>query len=232
MTAISSTENDRRPIPLDRVTAVVLFLTLGGYPIFRSLEINFYRLDTRADWWLFWGIMSVGHWTCFGLIVWALRRNGEPWTSIGLDWGWFVRHRISFLAAFAVLLLGAFFVPKLRYGTEVPALTGLFPIWPVTTPERLFMIFGAVTAGVVEETLFRGFAFTRLRRVIANPWWILPITIAFFILLHGWPSSLAGAGNYALPGLVFGVAFILLRFRRLELLVTLHFAINAVALFL
>jgi membrane protease YdiL (CAAX protease family) len=100
-------------------------------------------------------------------------------------------------------------------------------IAPVSTAERLAMIFIAITAGVTEEVLFRGFAFTRLMRVARNIWLVLPVTLISFVYLHGSPRGPEQFVTYLMAGLGFSVPFILMKFRRLEVLILIHFLIDA-----
>jgi len=130
------------------------------------------------------------------------------------------------------LVVAAFVAPPIYYGGELPVRDGLFPLQPKSTAERLFWILGGgVTAGVVEETLFRGFALTRLGRLLGSPWLALPVTMVAFVFLHGSPPNLAIALNFAVVGAVFGVAFILMRCRRLEVLILVHAAVNVLYIF-
>lgn len=56
--------------------------------------------------------------------------------------------------------------------------------------------------------------------------WLIA-TSASFVLIHGEPRSLAQAANYFVAGLAFGAPFVLMRFRRLEIIIVVHFIINA-----
>jgi len=49
-----------------------------------------------------------------------------------------------------------------------------------------------------------------------------------FLFLHGAPRGWFWAANYLQAGAVFGIAFILLKLRRLEWLVLAHFLADAV----
>ena len=98
---------------------------------------------------------------------------------------------------------------------------------PISTAERLFMVVMALTTGFTEEVLFRGFAFTRLQRLVRNSYVVLTITIISFWLIHGQPESVDRSLNYIISGAVFGGMFIMLKYRRLEFLVLIHFLINA-----
>ena len=121
----------------------------------------------------------------------------------------------------------AFVMPGVHDGGNPPKLSQTIFMAPVSTPERLFLIFGAVTAGVTEEVLFRGFAFTRLGRVIRNPWLVLLITVVAFLFIHGTPRDVESVITYSAAGLAFGVPFILMKLRRLEILIAIHFLNDA-----
>lgn len=214
------------PTTVDVSTSLALFVVLAGYPALRAAEFQFYFTDTGADWWLFMGLSSLGHWVCFAFVAWALRRNGETWQSIGLDWSWLARYRIPLLGGLVLLVLAACSVELL--GPESPPRQGLFPLFPKSIPERLFMIFFAVaTAPVVEETLYRGFAITRLNRVLPSVWLALPISTASFFFIHGTPSDPGRIASLLLAGTCFGAVFIVLRCRRLEWLMVVHALVNA-----
>ena len=224
----------RRYRRLDPTTLVVLLLTVMGYPALRASGlIPVPETGTRTEWWLFWLIVAIGHWTCFALVAFSLRRSGTPWSTIGVDWYW-LRSRWRWLAAVVGgLVVAAIVAPPIYYGGELPLRDGLFPLQPKSTAERLFWILGGgVTAGVVEETLFRGFALTRLGRLLGSPWLALPVTMVAFVFLHGSPPNLAIALNFAVVGAVFGVVFILMRCRRLEVLILVHAAVNVLYIFL
>jgi membrane protease YdiL (CAAX protease family) len=166
-------------------------------------------------------------WIPFALIWLALAKNHERWTSIGVDWGWFAKHRLWFGGLVLFLIAMAFSMPRVLYDGELPKKSQTIFMAPVSTAERLFLIFGAATAGITEEVIFRGFAFTRLGRVIKSPWLVLSITVIAFLFIHGTPRNVEGAITYASAGLAFGVPFVLMKLRRLEILILIHFLIDA-----
>jgi membrane protease YdiL (CAAX protease family) len=114
-----------------------------------------------------------------------------------------------------------------HYGSAPPGISGSHFMAGVTAPERLFVLWMAITAGVTEEVLFRGFAITRLTRVLGSPWLALPVTVVSFLFIHGTPRDVGGLVAYTAAGLAFGVPFILMGLRRLEILIAIHFAIDA-----
>jgi len=55
----------------------------------------------------------------------------------------------------------------------------------------------------------------------------LPITVIAFLFIHGTPHDLGGLMAYTAAGLAFGIPFILMKLSRLEVLIAMHFAIDA-----
>lgn len=206
------------------LVAVPLFMCSGlGGPIIEPI----FTEHSRAHWWMFMGgILMAVHWIPFTFIWLALRRNGESWESIGVDWSWFARHRLWLGGLLVLLVIGAFVAPSVHYGGKLPGISQTIFMAGVSTPERLFMILVAITAGM-EEVIFRGFAFTRLRRVIPNLWLILLLTLPSFVFLHSVPRTAGDAVAYVVAGLAFGVPFILMKLKRLEILILIHILIDA-----
>jgi hypothetical protein len=228
MTGADAATNPR----LDRYTSFALFVALVAYPviycsgIMGQIVAPIFTEDSRHHWWYFWLANMAFHWIPFALVWLALAKNKERWDSIGVDWSWFIKHRFWFGGLIVFLIVMAFVTPGVHYEGDLPKLSQTIFMAPVSAAERLFLIFGAVTAGVTEEVLFRGFAFTRLGRVIRNPWLVLPITVVAFLFIHGTPRDVEGLITYTAAGLAFGVPFILMKLRRLEILILIHFLID------
>lgn len=222
---------------IDKYTFMALFVSLVVYPVVYCSGIMgriitpIFTENSRAHWWYFWLANLAFHWIPFALIWLTLRKNGESWKSIGLDWDWFAKHKIWFSVLIAILVAAAFLMPGVLYGQTLPVRSQTVFIAPVSSFERLFVIFGAFTAGLTEEVIFRGFAMTRLNRVFKNPWLVLPITVVSFLFIHGTPRSVEGLINYIFAGLAFGVPFILMKMKRLEILILIHFLIDASMVF-
>ena len=218
---------------LDTYTSLALVVGLVAYPmiycsgIMGEIVTPIFTQNSRRHWWYFWLANMAFHWIPFALIWLALAKNQERWSSIGVDWSWFNKHRIWFGGLFILLVLAAFVAPGVHYSGELPKRSQTIFMAPISTLERLFIIFGAVTAGVTEEVLFRGFAFTRLGRIIRNPWLVLPITVIAFLFIHGTPRDPKALINYTAAGLAFGIPFILMNLKRLEILILIHFLIDA-----
>ena len=226
---------------LDKYTTLALVISLVFYPLLYSLdffsgtfptlvegiwESVYFGEEHRANWWFFWGSNFIYHWVPLLFIWFALFKNRENWNSIGLNFRWYLANKYWFIILFVVLIIAAFILPGIYY-TELPQKSNTVFFAPVSTTERLFVILMAFTTGFTEEVLFRGFAFTRLKRIVKNSYFILFITIVSFLLIHGQPESIGRSLNYIIAGAVFGIAFITFKFKRLEALILVHFLINA-----
>jgi hypothetical protein len=213
MTGTHRTVADDSP---DRTTLVVLLAVVVGYPLFRVL-VPLPSTGTRLDWWIYWLVVAVGHWSCFALIWWDLGRTGETWGSVGLDLRWIRKYWWIPVLIVALQVTNA--VANAQGITKADLRLQEF----TNVGERLFMATaGSITAGVVEETIFRGFALTRLQRAFGSAWLGLPLSVLGFVFLHGAPATVSTAFAFAAGGAIFGGAFILMKLRRLEILMCLH----------
>ncbi len=239
---MSSAINSALKQGIDKTTLIALFAVLVAYPLLYSTDF-FGRIflplvpeeflmslldeNLRTEWWYFHLSNFIFHWISF-LFVWmALSKNKQSWDSIGVNWQWFIKYKLWFMLLFALLSISAIVMPGILYGEQLPVKSQSHFIGPVSTVERLFMIITALTAAVTEEVLFRGFALTRLKRWISNPWLILPVTVASFVLIHGEPRSIEQVMPYVIGGIAFGVPFILMGLKRLEIMILIHFFIDA-----
>ena len=188
--------------------------------------------EERTEWWYFIFSNLLFHWIPFLFIRHALIKNNETWSSVRVDWSWFVKHKHWFISIFTILIVSAFIIPTMYYGNELPTRSQAGFIGPISTLERLVTIVVlAFTAAITEEVIFRGFALTRLKRIIPNPGFILPIIAISFVFIHGEIRSVGLTLNYVIFSLIFGAGFILNKFRRLEVLILIHFLINASLVF-
>jgi membrane protease YdiL (CAAX protease family) len=223
-------------------TLLALFIGLVAYPVLYGTDFfggllfsnlpadmltTFKDSTNRLQWWYFMFSNFAFHWIPFMFIVLALKKNNEPWSSIGVDWAWFSKYKVWFGLLLLTLIVAAIILPNIYYGDNFPTKSKAGFIGPISSPERLVMILLALTAAITEEVIFRGFALTRLKRWIPNPWFILPITVISFIFIHGEFRSVGQTLNYAIAALAFSIPFILMRLKRLEIVILIHFLIDA-----
>lgn len=156
----------------------------------------------RADWWAFVLWMVAWEWALLAFAVVALHRRGRGLTSVGFPdagrreavWG------LVTLAVAAGFLLAA--PPEARSGG------GLVWYLPHAPAERLVWVLVALTAGVCEETLFRGFALTELRRRTGSVTAAVVVSTLAFVLIHGAGQPPADLARRAAVGLVFAGLFL------------------------
>lgn len=165
------------------------------------------------------------------VLAWA-RRSGTPWRDIG-----YVRPRSWLGGLFVGIVFGAAF--KLAMKSLVMPLLGADPINQAyhhlvgntaALPGMLYAII--VGAGFGEETVFRGYMFERLRRLLgagpgARAASVL-LTAGLFGLAHYADQGLAGLEQATIVGLVFGTIFALTG--RLWMLMCAHAAFDLTAL--
>ena len=155
-------------------------------------------LPTMLTWWL-----------AFLLIFLTVYREQTGLAGIGfkkirlLDFGW----AIAFLLA-SNLLLSLLSALLAQLGLEIPGEIGL--ILPTNTEERIFWILLSLTAGICEETAFRGYLLTRIKIFGRTKGWLLPIIISS--LAFGSGHAYQGLGGFFLLTL-YGAMFALLYLR-------------------
>jgi membrane protease YdiL (CAAX protease family) len=166
------------------------------------------------------------------LVLFWVQLSRTPWREIG-----YVRPR-SWVGSVTVgILFGSLF--KLLMKAIVMPLLGADPINqayhfvagnPAALPGMLFSV--TLVAGFGEETIFRGYLFERLGKLLGTAVSakisIVLVTSIFFGLLHYPVQGLAGAEQATVTGLVFGTIFAIRG--RIFMLMIAHAAFDLVAL--
>jgi CAAX protease family protein len=164
------------------------------------------------------------------VLVWAWRSH-TPWREIG-----YVRPR-SWIRTIAVgIVFGVVF--KLVMKTIVMPLFGAPPINPAfhylagntaALPAIMFAVIAG--AGFGEETVFRGYMFERLGRLLGTSAWakalIVLVTTIWFALDHYPLQGVAGVEQAMFTGLAFGTIFALTG--QIWMLIVAHAAFDVTA---
>ncbi len=152
------------------------------------------------------GLMS---WLMFFLVWSAQRAAGRPLREIG-----FASPRTSdplialgFLVGANVVLNGLAWLFKAA-GLEVPDLA-VKALLPVTNTERFYWVLLSISAGVCEESCFRGFLLTQGKRLIPWPTVLVLVTSVAFGAGHLYQGV---AGGVLI--MLYGVMFCVLRLWR------------------
>lgn len=163
------------------------------------------------------------HWTMFALIlVIVLRWEREPLASIG--WRsprWFTLP-LGIVAGVAIAIVSAFVSQRLGLKSDTHFVAFLQSL-PLVV--RVLLV---LTAGVFEETLYRGYGIERLSKYFGGKWVAAGLTLVLFTFAHVWA---VGAAHLA-PILLVSVLVTLLYLWRRDLLLNMvaHSTIDAIGL--
>lgn len=224
-----NSENSERQSAADltpRIATIIALLTvLLAYPAFRMIVAywDLFPTDGRPEsWWVLWSIILIGHWFCAAVVFSAIASERAGAESIGLNLRAFIRGRFILIAIILAAFAIAYFAPTYLYGEAPPERMTSHPLGPTTAAQRVFWVLIAITAGFVEEVVYRGYAITRLRRFVGLPVALI-IAIAAFALMHG-PSAFEAQflAIYIIAGALFSFAFVAMKSKRLEVLIFIH----------
>jgi len=216
-----------------RPSTWLLMLVLVGFPVlhnaFTSIGQSLFDpeelqelLETRQiGWFVFFLWVAILEWALFLAVLYGLRKEGRTLRDVGFP----AFTRRDALGVGGVVAALATFI--LIVGDSTSEMAQNLPwIVPKTWEQKLTMLFVALTAGICEETLFRGFCYEELRRrglgLVAA---VVVVTISF-VLMHGGISQ--GLGMMFFRGGV-AVAFAGIYIWRgtLRIPIYLHAAIDA-----
>jgi membrane protease YdiL (CAAX protease family) len=160
-------------------TMIGLFLALGGPIVFtghwgRTPEAPGLSRGGTRDQIVMWAVLAL-------VITIVIFGEGLSLDSIGLHaptWGtlgW------GIAGASLVEVTGAIFFPFLtRAGiVDYSKKLGVLEEWPLW-----LTLFAVLTAGVVEEALYRGYAIERFSRITGSYWWAAAVSVVIFGLVH------------------------------------------------
>ncbi len=159
-----------------------------------------------------YGTTIVSQWLLAGVVVWRALARGLTGAELGLHRT--VTAELVFLSLAGSVLFGAFQWFNLR---RVSRMTGAVPDFMRKLAERLLpgnpVEFApycalAVTAGVCEEFLYRGFAMAALSRAGMAPWAVVTSSSILFGLAHAYQGK-SGVAGTSLMGFVFGTSRLL-----------------------
>jgi len=211
------------------LTFFLLFFLLIGWPLLSYLvmgqsqdEISEKLVNPALQLYLPTIIVEV---LIFLLIFLVLKREGENLKTIG--WRNFTFQNI--LIGFVFLIFANVFILVLSRLLNVTQPTEIKYLLPRNITDRIFWILMSLTAGIVEETGFRGYVLTKLN-LFVNNWWATVLISSFFF---GIGHFYQGPGGMVLTG-VYGLLFCLVFIWRKSLYpgIFAHFLHDASVLFI
>lgn len=162
----------------------------------------------------FWSLITLWYGVQIAVLGVVLRRAGWRWSDIG--YGLSRRKTALFVAGYLVFAFALVaFVELALAGAgdragSAKALSDLANLAPQTTAERIVYVFMGLAAGLCEELVYRGFAIAGLRSRGLHAALAVPLAAIPFVFQHGL-KSLDQFWWFLAWGLVFGVAFVLLK---------------------
>jgi uncharacterized protein len=139
----------------------------------------------------------------------------------------FLFYLISMAAILAAIVLIAGILHKIEsyYGWDnsdkLKAMLAL--LWK----NKLLLLFTTLTAGIMEELLFRGYLMPRLQLLLKNAWLTIIISSLLFGLAHYTYGSLGQIINPLFIGLIF--AWHYQKYRNIKVLMICHFLIDFIS---
>jgi len=189
-------------------TIILLLFLLVGWPLLSYVimteskpEIGFAGMDPITQIYLPTIIIE---WVIFGVVFLVLKRGKQNLSAVGFS-GLTMANLgvgLGFLLVANVVLLGLAHVLEFFHLT-VPKEVAF--ILPRTKTERIFWVILSITAGICEETGFRGYVLTKLN-IFLNNWYL---TVAVSSLCFGLGHFYQGIGGIILTG-TYGLLFCLL----------------------
>jgi hypothetical protein len=89
---------------------------------------------------------------------------------------------------------------------------------------KILLVFGCLTAGIVEEFIYRGYLMPRIEMLIKSKWLVITITALLFGIAHLGNLSLIGLAVPTLIGLIFSYHYY--TYRSITTVVIAHFLID------
>lgn len=171
-------------------------------------------------------------WGSLGFVIYYTRFiEQQPlllWKESKKNIGFYV---LSVLAVLAVVYTGSGIISKIlvaiTHNQGSPKLFELVQLFKHNLP---FLLFTALTAGVVEELIFRGYIQPRLELFFNNSWAAIMVSAILFGLLH---ITYGTISNVVIPlfiGLVF--AWYYQKYKNIKVLIVCHFLIDTISLLL
>lgn len=220
MAAVMETSASRQTLSSPTLLGLVLALVAPALPPFVD-PIFFGTALTSTR--IVWGI--VAHWVNLAaLIAVVVLLERRKLVSIGLRPLRWNAIPLGLLAGLVIVAVSGFLGKAAGAGSDTHFVVFLQSL-PFAT--RLLLV---VTAGVFEETLFRGYALERLACLFNNKWVAGAVTVAFFTLAHIPAVGLA----HLLPVFIVSMFVTLLYLWRRDLVVNVvaHATIDGVGLLL
>ena len=170
---------------------------------------------------LWWGV--VVHWVIFAaMLAWVLLVERQTLSSIGVRALRWRALPLGLIAGTVILGVSGILIGMLHLKSDTSFAEYLMSQpWPT----RLML---AITAGVFEETTYRGYALERLTSTLGSKWMAAAVTVLCFVFAHIPAVGL----DHILPVLIVSIFITLLYLWRRDLMLNMiaHATVDAISL--
>lgn len=215
---------DANGSPAQATNRWVVLGILIGFPLVQVLVagrvIEWGQASFGRGWFPFFIWIVLLEWALFAFLLSDLRRAGLTLGSVGVPR---ISRREGWVSVGVGVLLMTI-VAVVGDSTSARIVDGPW-ILPRLVEEKLFMLLVAVTAGVCEETIFRGYLFHGLRDLNVGAGTAVLLSTLSFVLIHGLEQPIVLVVFRACVGLVFAGLYAWSGSLRLP--IALHIAFDA-----
>ncbi|OFX87395.1 MAG: hypothetical protein A2W99_07065 [Bacteroidetes bacterium GWF2_33_16] len=173
------------------------------------------RWIREIEFWIFLGLI-------FLISIKIERTKFLLWSEIKRKWYFYL---LSVISVFAATVVIAVSVPIILKILQIPLKQEVLEsVADYYCSDKLLLIFGCLTAGIVEEFIFRGYLMPRLEILFKHGWVVIVLSAILFGIGHIGNLSLAGVIVPTLIGLIF--SFHYYKYRNIISLMIAHFLID------
>ena len=200
---------------------LIFFLTLFLTPLLKLTEASNTSifLYSRLFCWL----------SLILIYLYSLRvekQNFLIWTETKYSFGYYLKSIISTLfLTFGILALITITIRLDKININNSRLE---EIVEVLKNNKSLLIFTALTAGVTEELIFRGYIMPRLEQLIKNKYLIIFLSALFFGIAHIGHQSITKMILIFIIGIIFGTHYY--KYRNIKILIISHFIWDLIGL--
>ena len=220
-------QNTNRPAVVRGILFILLLLFLISL-LGTTAVLNFFGLaKINPGLFLFSRIL---YWIAAALLwLYTMKIEKQPlhiWKEAKSNPAFYI---LSIFAIFLTLIVGVAIIKIILSFTGLLNKSDKMPdIIPFFLNSKLLLVFTALTAGIVEELIFRGYLLPRFEIIFKNHWTAISISSLLFGLMHYRYGTLEQVVGPIFIGFVFGYFY--WRFRNLKILIIAHFLWDIMAL--
>ena len=214
------------------LTGILLVIAITAAIIFLTAPIAFWLTGlTKINGTIFF-VSRVLIWCSLGVVLYYTRYiEKQPlliWKNNRYPIGFYL---LSVLILLVVIYTGAGILVRiltaLTHNETSNKLLGIVQIFKHNIP---FLLFTALTAGIVEELVFRGYLQPRLQLLFNNSWAAIVVSAILFGLLHITYGTISNVVTPLFIGLIF--AWYYQKYKNIKVLILCHFLIDTISLFI